>query len=207
MSKVLGAFALSVLIVGSLAADCDDDPGNLLAGINCAFDLDLTGWTNLDGQLNYDTGDGYPSAGSARAYANGGGEIFAMVTDTCFEIPPSENYWFGAWARLEPTSDLTTECKVRFQVYDNSGCTGTPSMPTSPWVDTPTTGWVLIEGEFTTGLLPQWAQLYALCWSDTSPFVVLLDDFFLMEDPRIFIDGFEDGNCFNWSVCPMGGPL
>ena len=207
MSKVLGAFALSVLIVGSLAADCDDDPGNLLAGINCAFDLDLTGWTNLDGQLNYDTGDGYPSAGSARAYANGGGEIFAMVTDTCFEIPPSENYWFGAWARLEPTSDLTTECKVRFQVYDNSGCTGTPSMPTSPWVGTPTTGWVLIEGEFTTGLLPQWAQLYALCMADTSPFVVLLDDFFLMEDPRIFIDGFEDGNCFNWSVCPMGGPL
>jgi len=56
MSKVLGAFAVSVLIVGSLAADCDDDPGNLLAGINCAFDLGITGWTGLDGQLDYYNG-------------------------------------------------------------------------------------------------------------------------------------------------------
>jgi len=137
MSKVFGIFAVIVLVVGSLAADCDDDPGNLLAGINCAFDLGITGWTRLDGQLDYDTGDGYPSAGSARAYANGGSEWFAMQTDACFEIPPSESYWFGAWARLEPTSDLSTRCEVRFQVYDNSGCTGTTlSMPTTSWVDT-----------------------------------------------------------------------
>ncbi len=208
MSKVFGIFAVIVLVVGSLAADCDDDPGNLLAGINCAFDLGITGWTRLDGQLDYDTGDGYPSAGSARAYANGGSEWFAMQTDACFEIPPSESYWFGAWARLEPTSDLSTRCEVRFQVYDNSGCTGTTlSMPTTSWVDTPTTGWVLIDGEFTSELVPRWAQLYALCMADASPFAVLIDDFFLMEDPRIFNDDFEDGNCFNWSVCPMGGPV
>ena len=47
----------------------------------------------------------------------------------------------------------------------------------------------------------------AICMADANPFAVLIDDFFLMEDPRIFIDDFEDGNCFNWSVCPMGGPL
>jgi len=65
----------------------------------------------------------------------------------------------------------------------------------------------LIDGEFTSDLVPRWAQLYALCMADTNPFAVLIDDFFLMEDPRVFIDDFEDGDCFNWSVCPMGGPL
>jgi hypothetical protein len=208
MSKVLAAFAVSVLIVGPLAADCDDDPENLLAGINCAFDLGITGWTALDGQLYHDSGDGHPSAGSAYAYADAPTEWFAMLNDACILIPPSESYWFGAWATLEPTSDASTRCEVRFQVYDNDGCTGsTLSIPSTSWVGTQTGYWVLIDGDFTAGLLPQWAQLYALCMADSSPFAVLIDDFFLKEDPRIFTDGFEDGDCFNWSVCPMGGPV
>ncbi len=208
MSKVFGAFAVSILLVGLLAADCDDDPENLLAGINCAFDLGIAGWTALNGQLYHDSGDGHPSAGSAYAYADAPSDWFAMLNDACILIPPSEKYWFGAWATLEPTSDDSTRCEVRFQVYDNSGCTGsTVSMPSTSWVDTRTTSWVLIDGEFTAGLLPQWAQLYALCMADASPFAVLIDSFFLMEDPRLFIDGFESGNCFNWSFCPMGGPV
>jgi hypothetical protein len=208
MRKASVAFAVSILIVGFVAADCDDDPANVLAGINCAFDLGITGWTQLDGQLYYEPTKGFPTPGSARAYATAMPEWFAMVNDTCFPVAASVAFWFGAWIKREPFGDPTSRCMVRFQVYDNSACSGsTISMPSTSWVYSETTRWTRVDGDFFSDLVPRWANLYALCWADNSDFAMLIDDFFLVPDPRIFEDGFESGDCFDWSVCPMSGPV
>lgn len=208
MERAFVAFVVSFLVVGSIAADCDDDPENALAGINCAFDLGITNWTQLDGLLFYEPSKGYPTPGSARAYADAPTEWFAMVNDTCFQVAASVDYWFGAWIKREPFSDPSSRCEVRFQVYDNSGCSGSPTgMPSTAWVYPNTTSWTRVDGDFFSGLVPRWAKVYALCLSDSSEFAVLIDDFFLVPERRVFADGFESGSCFEWSVCPMGGPV
>lgn len=176
------ALILGTGLAGSAAADCGDDPSNLLQGANCDFDTDIAGWgsngiTSHDASRSTPDDGADPGTGSLQLTA---GELFTVVgtPSSCFEAGGMAGQMlnFGGWFFLQSGSEFS--CSLTLSDYGtNSSCEGpiasTVSLVATPVLET----WTLSPGSHSVSTDPAFLRLSFSC--DGSLMEFNADNFFI----------------------------
>jgi hypothetical protein len=115
------AFTLCAAISSAaLATDCASQSENLLAGANCSFDRDLTGWQAAPGDEApaHEAKEGQPRAGALRAAGGSNGSI--TVLGPCLPALPGIYEIGGSFRSAAGTPYY---CAVDALQYADATCT------------------------------------------------------------------------------------
>jgi len=197
--RVACLFAVVLGVAFQTFGACGDNPINLLRLSNCGFDVDISGWTLVRGDLFvHHPIEGYsdPGAGYIEPtyYAILQRAEFELDSP-CVQVANFTEYYFGAYVKAAVGA---VTCGVFLFEYSDTTCgnwlSGIGGSPTTSYGD-----WVRMESQLTTSPITQSARIRFWC-QDVSVFQALIDDAFIQNIPLdIFADGFESGDTTAWS--------
>lgn len=158
------------LVSTSLTATCESVAGNLLAGHNCGFERDASGWSASPGaEVARDTAE----KGVLRARSDSGGSL--TVTGPCVQVAAETSHRIAARVRLAEGEAYF--CAVNAFQFADARCSE-DAQPLGSAAGPPGPAWRAVDGSATTGSTTGSVQLRADC-SGEPGFVVLFDDFVL----------------------------
>jgi hypothetical protein len=166
--RMLLAIVVASLAASPLAASCESDKGNPLAGSNCGFDKDVSGWTASPGaSLSRDAGDN----GALKAVSDPQGSL--TVVGPCVPVQGGSRYRIAARMRLLEGTPYF--CTVNAFQYSDARCSDNAE-PLGSAAGPPEATWTLVDGTATTAPGAKSVQLRPTC-SGQPGFAVLFDDF------------------------------
>jgi hypothetical protein len=183
--SVLGAVIWTLAIaIPAVAADCDNDPNNILSTFNCGFDSVTAPWTAvLPATGSHNNADGSPDLGAFNA-DNATAGVNTQVLSPCVFVPANTGanvYNFGA--RVKDLNGFGPSCSVIANIHDNPTCTSLnssfPSTPVTPSALSFTLIVFTAPGQLLSGAF---GQLELRCISATDAVNVAWDNAFAGEN-------------------------
>lgn len=159
---------VTALAAGPLAADCKTAAGNLLAGGNCGFDRDVSGWSAVpEAKIVRDAGE----SGAMKAVGDPGGSL--TVHGPCVAVRGGAQV--SVEARLKLAEGSAYVCSVLVFEYDDAKCEGGAG-PLIAAAAPPSAKWRNVSGSAKSAPATRAIEIRPVC-SGEKGFAVLFDDF------------------------------
>jgi hypothetical protein len=148
---------------------------------------------------------GDPDSGSVLIVQITGDIDAAVAVADCVSITPNTEYRFGGRIYVQGAQPGTPRVLVGLALYDGPGCTGSALSGPSTSNLVTTDQWMMKESSWITQPEAVSARFRVNIFnSTTDTFEVHGDTMFVIDNTRLFEDGFEDGNTGQWSsTLPM----